>query len=246
MPPKVMESQSYRLKYLNLKKKFKALLYENESFQEELRKSQRKLLRISRDKSFLLDRIMKFENVESSTTDSDATVSSDTDGEFHAQIHVMKKCPPHNRNIPVKTGKNPVRKKAQSHADNQEAVSSNASVNNIANEVKKKKSRKAATPKAVAKIKTEPSLHPISDIPILHRTSCLPSAASVAETPKPTSVKIEPLSIGLGDGHMTSEEIERHLDAKQSLRDLMPEKTPLTLPIEIFSNDPLEIECLIK
>lgn len=65
---------------------------------------------------------------------------------------------------------------------------------------------------------------------------------SIAETPKPRSVKIEPLSIGLGDGHMTSEEIERHLDAKQSLRDLMPEKTPLTLPIEIFSNDPSEIE----
>lgn len=72
------------------------------------------------------------------------------------------------------------------------------------------------------------------------------AAASAADTSKRTIFKIEPISIGLGDGHMTSEEIERHLEAKQSLRDLMPEKTPLTLPIEIFSNDLSEMEWLVK
>lgn len=41
---------------------------------------------------------------------------------------------------------------------------------------------------------------------------------------------------------MTSEEIERHLEAKHSLRDLIPEKTPLTVPVELFSNEPSVME----
>ncbi|CAG2239961.1 INO80E [Mytilus edulis] len=45
----------YREKYKALKKKLKFLVYEQECFLEELRKSQRKLLKITRDRSFLLD-----------------------------------------------------------------------------------------------------------------------------------------------------------------------------------------------
>lgn len=56
------------------------------------------------------------------------------------------------------------------------------------------------------------------------------------------NVVIEALPVSLGDGHMTSEEIERHLEAKQSLRDLIPEKTPLTVPVELFSNEPSVME----
>lgn len=48
----------------------------------------------------------------------------------------------------------------------------------------------------------------------------------------------EALSVGRLDGHMTSEEVERHLEARQALRDLLPEKTPLTVPAELFSNEP--------
>ncbi|GCC19869.1 hypothetical protein chiPu_0021184 [Chiloscyllium punctatum] len=40
----------YRRKYQNLKRKLKFLVYEQECFQEELRKAQRRLLKISRDK----------------------------------------------------------------------------------------------------------------------------------------------------------------------------------------------------
>ncbi|KAG8181110.1 hypothetical protein JTE90_003159 [Oedothorax gibbosus] len=75
------DTQDYRKKYLRLKRKFKFLLYENESFQTELKSSQRKLLRISRDKSFLLDELMRYENTKSSSSDTDATISSDSDGE---------------------------------------------------------------------------------------------------------------------------------------------------------------------
>uniref|UniRef100_A0A3Q3F1T1 INO80 complex subunit E n=1 Tax=Labrus bergylta TaxID=56723 RepID=A0A3Q3F1T1_9LABR len=54
----------YKRKYKNLKRKLKFLVYEQECFQEELRRSQRKLLKVSRDKSFLLDRLLQYERVD--------------------------------------------------------------------------------------------------------------------------------------------------------------------------------------
>ncbi|KAM9722941.1 INO80 complex subunit E isoform 2-T2 [Menidia menidia] len=67
----------YKRKYKNLKRKLKFLVYEQECFQEELRRAQRKLLKVSRDKSFLLDRLLQYERVDEDSTDSDATVSSE-------------------------------------------------------------------------------------------------------------------------------------------------------------------------
>ena len=54
---------------------------EQECFQEELRRAQRKLLKISRDKSFLLDRLLQYERVEGSSSDSESTASSDSEKE---------------------------------------------------------------------------------------------------------------------------------------------------------------------
>ncbi|XP_018095588.1 INO80 complex subunit E isoform X3 [Xenopus laevis] len=67
----------YKRKYKNLKRKLKFLVYEQECFQEELRRAQRKLLKVSRDKSFLLDRILQYENVDEDSSDSDVTASSE-------------------------------------------------------------------------------------------------------------------------------------------------------------------------
>ncbi|XP_053326567.1 INO80 complex subunit E [Spea bombifrons] len=67
----------YKRKYKNLKRKLKFLVYEQECFQEELRRAQRKLLKVSRDKSFLLDRVLLYENVDDDSSDSDVTASSD-------------------------------------------------------------------------------------------------------------------------------------------------------------------------
>lgn len=75
---------------------------------------------------------------------------------------------------------------------------------------------------------------------------CLNKNSIAAGIPQPTpNVKIETLPVSHGDGHMTSEEIERHLEAKHSLRDLIPEKTPLTVPVELFSNEPSVIEWFV-
>lgn len=52
--------------------------------------------------------------------------------------------------------------------------------------------------------------------------------------------KVSPaLGFGLStDGHMTPEEVERHLQSRQSYLELLPERAPPTVPTEMFSNDP--------
>ncbi|XP_054849471.1 INO80 complex subunit E isoform X1 [Eublepharis macularius] len=73
----------HKRRYRALKRRLKFLIYEQECFQEELRKAQRKLLKVSRDKSFLLDRLLQYENVDEESSDSEATASSDnSDGEM--------------------------------------------------------------------------------------------------------------------------------------------------------------------
>jgi INO80 complex subunit E len=41
----------------------------------------------------------------------------------------------------------------------------------------------------------------------------------------------------LSDGHMTPEEVERHLQS-QNYVELVPERAPPTVPTEMFSNEP--------
>jgi len=71
----------YAKKYRMMKKKLRLLVYEREAFLEELKKSQRKLLKINRDKSFLLDRLIAYEQARAteSTSDSESTASSDSE-----------------------------------------------------------------------------------------------------------------------------------------------------------------------
>lgn len=44
--------------------------------------------------------------------------------------------------------------------------------------------------------------------------------------------------LSASDGHMTPEEVERHLQSRQSYLELLPERAPPTVPTEMFSNDP--------
>lgn len=92
---------NYRAQYLSLKKKLKYLIYvcfwtnclllpptllftvsvnilqENECFQDALRSSQKRLLKVTRDRSFLLDRLLQYEKPDSSSSESEDTESSD-------------------------------------------------------------------------------------------------------------------------------------------------------------------------
>uniref|UniRef100_A0A0R3RGS7 INO80 complex subunit E n=1 Tax=Elaeophora elaphi TaxID=1147741 RepID=A0A0R3RGS7_9BILA len=62
--------------YRELKHRFKFLVYENECYQEELRNLQRKLLKLSRDKNFLLDRLLLYEKLSDSSDESDSSVKT--------------------------------------------------------------------------------------------------------------------------------------------------------------------------
>ncbi|KAG7294826.1 hypothetical protein JYU34_022705 [Plutella xylostella] len=183
---------NYRSHYLTLKKKLKYLIYENECFQDALRSSQKRLLKVSRDRSFLLDRLLQYEKADSTTSESEDTESSD-DGDFH-------------RVEPVK------RKKVEQNPGHPN-ISTPAAVNRSQNAVKRKR--------AVAK---KP-----------------PNAAHQQHLGAFTSKASPALGFGLagaGDGHMTPEEVERHLQSRQSYLELLPERAPPTVPTEMFSNDP--------
>lgn len=55
------------------------LFQENEFFQDALRSNQRRLLKVSRDRAFLLDRLLQYEQPENSSTESDETEESSDD-----------------------------------------------------------------------------------------------------------------------------------------------------------------------
>lgn len=246
---------SYRQKYRNLKRKLKFLLYENECFQEELRKAQRKLLKVTRDKSFLLDQILQYESIDSSSSDSDATVSSDSEPEHRIEAPpVIKKKKP-----------NPVNDAAVVHHPSIATASTTATSCTVPCPVPIKTEMPAvvATTSSIGVISSIPaSAKPVAVMPIPATAvtaavadkkkkpvrTAKPAVIQPQQSPKPvlSAVSIqkrmvevtEALSVGRLDGHMTSEEVERHLEARQALRDLLPEKAPLTVPAELFSNEP--------
>jgi len=187
-----VEAVNYRQRYRNLKRKFKYLIYENECFQDELKKTQRKFLKVNQDKSFLLDRLLQYERLEDSSSDSDVTISSDSELD---SLTIKKKKPTSASNSHGLSG--------LAHSSTGRHL---AAVEPTASKRKKPlpKSTKASTAKSVE--------------------------------------SLEALPPSQGDGHMTSEEIERHLESRQLLLDLLPERAPPTVPTEMFSNDPMGME----
>ncbi|XP_030040869.2 INO80 complex subunit E [Manduca sexta] len=184
---------NYRLQYLSLKKKLKFLIYENECFQDALRCSQKRLLKVSRDRSFLLDRLLQYERPESTTSESEDTESSD-DTDYN-RVDVIK------------------RRKIESNAS-QQNTSANTSINKGATAVKRKRT-------------VMPKKPPNNSL--LHQAS----GASLAKVPPALG-----FTLSASDGHMTPEEVERHLQSRQSYLELLPERAPPTVPTEMFSNDP--------
>lgn len=178
------EAPNYKDQYRSLKRKLKFLIYENECFQEALRSTQRKLLKVNRDKSFLLDRLLQYEKVDASFSESDETESSDDEG---SRLDTSK------------------RKRVEMNVNNHSSHHSSATVKPLSTSKKKK-----SVPKA----------------PKIHNAPLVQSSNNVM-----------PMSL-MSDGHMTPEEVERHLESRQTYLELVPEKAPPTVPTEMFSNDP--------
>ncbi|EDV21762.1 uncharacterized protein TRIADDRAFT_59811 [Trichoplax adhaerens] len=125
--PTVLPKTSSKHRYKTLKRKLKFLLYEQECFREELVKIQKKILRVSMDKngdgvitlehdgifcnSFLLDRLLKYENVPLSSSDEDGTASSSNESEIE-----RKRKKTHHANDGSSTKSKPIKeKKRKSH-----------------------------------------------------------------------------------------------------------------------------------
>ncbi|XP_015783939.1 INO80 complex subunit E isoform X3 [Tetranychus urticae] len=171
--------------YRDLKRKLKLLIYENEYYQEELRKYQKELLIINRDKNFLMDKLLQYENISTSSSDSDDTDSSESGIELRLE-------------------------RSSSSANRRRRLTSS---NSETAATKPKVKRKRINSNGAAPTSPHSSLN----------TYAAPN-------------RNKNLNAGrVNGGHLTSEEIERHFESRPSL--LLPEKTPLTVPVELFSNE---------
>lgn len=250
---------SYRQKYRNLKRKLKYLLYENECFQEELRKAQRKLLKVTRDKSFLLDQLLQYESIDSSSSDSDATLSSDSESELRVEPP-----PPPPAAKKKKLSAAPVDTSSVHHLSSVSVAAAVPSASPSCSIAIKTEIVPGPGPSGAASLGVLPTLAAKSTVLMPPGASLTPTAekkkkvaratkpaAAVSAPPQPLPKQLlaagmpkrmvevaDALAVGRLDGHMTSEEVERHLEARQALRDLLPEKAPLTVPAELFSNEP--------
>ncbi|XP_031351028.1 INO80 complex subunit E isoform X2 [Photinus pyralis] len=171
------EESKCKKQYKFLKRKFRHLIYENEAFRVALRAAQKRLLTVTRDRNFLLDRLLQHEKIDSSS-ESDETESSDD--QDAVRVEPLKK-----RRIETGNG--------------------SSSYSKVLSSVKRKR------PTVARPVKQQLN-HPMIPVPIS--------------------------SSNLSDGHMTPEEVERHLQSRQSYMELVPERAPLTVPTEMFSNEP--------
>lgn len=202
----------YKQKYKALKKRLKLLVYEQECFLEELRKAQRKLLKVAKDRSFLLDRLMQYEKIDDTSGDSDATASSDSDAEDH-----------HREGIPIKRKRVSAQGISTGHV--QPSGSGEAtqlgSPTSIANLILAQQQQQVAGQDGAKKRSKTPAKKPKTA-----GAKPLPEGGPV--------ISLQALASPV-PGQMTREELERHLDAKQNVFGI--EKATASLPMDIFSND---------
>lgn len=227
------EMPNYKDQYRNLKRKLKFLIYENECFQEALRSTQRKLLKVNRDKSFLLDRLLQYEKVDNSFSESDVTESSEDE---NIRIEPVKKKKLDNtlnhNNMNNSTSQNvstipinsttiipTIQTPPTSLAPPQLPTTINTTINTMTPTIKPistSKKKKITTPKQ----------QKVQNPPIQ------------TNNPPMQTNNISSMVSMMSDGHMTPEEVERHLESRQTYLELVPEKAPPTVPTEMFSNDP--------
>nr|SVE75547.1 EOG090X0LZH [Daphnia dolichocephala] len=79
------EDMVFKDKYRNLKRKLKFLIYENECFSMEIRNMEKRLLRILKDRTFLLDMLTQHEAPSPAFESSDDDMTDSSDGEVKMQ-----------------------------------------------------------------------------------------------------------------------------------------------------------------
>lgn len=254
---------NYKQKYRELKKNLRYLIYENECFQDELRKAQHNFVSISRDKSFLLDRILKYEKPQGHSSDSEATESSDEDEEtkmgmvapqfFNQRKKVTKRkrseVEMHNGNTNV-----PQSEAVHSHVNPKQAPIKPVASKPVSGKgnllVKKPKKPQTRKP-SVKKDKDAPKTNAERTLMNAHvmkgydlggaMQMANQEQANLSESQLQNSVteyknvEFEFSTISGSEGHMTREEVERHLESRRFSPEL---NTTATVPAELFSHEP--------
>ncbi|KAL9696382.1 hypothetical protein quinque_015667 [Culex quinquefasciatus] len=185
----------YKAQYNELKKKLKYLLYENEFFQENLRTSQRRLLKITRDRSFLLDRLLQYEKVDVTSSEDEDTESSDDSSKPDPVPTVGRK----RKNEPSLPS-------AQSQSKNPP------------------KRRKPGPNKQLQQQQQQ-----LVQPNLLQQRQFQASMLANNHGHHPQQHQL------MQDGHLTAEEVERHLQSRAQAMSLVPEGE---LPNEMFSQNP--------
>ncbi|XP_058129197.1 uncharacterized protein LOC131288145 [Anopheles ziemanni] len=197
----------YKRKYKDLKRKVKVLVYENVYFQNNLQSSQRRLLKVTRDCSFLLDRLLVYERPELSSSDNDLTDSSDDSSKLEPTSKRRKtESTSTQGGAPVKIPGAQIRRS-------------------------KKGAKKQQAP--LPQERQHPNASYRSHLPgssLIKPTNL--QISSAASTGQLRSAQCYTTS---QESSLTKEEIERHLESRQKLPEVVPEGE---LPTDMFNNSP--------
>ena len=229
MPVQTVGQEDYKGKYKILKRKLKLLIYESECFQEELHKAQRSLLKVKRDKSFLLDRLLQYQRSPDTSSDSDQTDDSDHEKLENESKNELKKrrlsseANSSSNNISSSGNKtSSLKKKKTSHHSSNLSSSGSSHKSSISSKQITKVSKTGQIiptkgPSNIVGNKRQPTKTAMS------AGSVLPQGASGSAV------------VAQSDGHMSREELERHLAARP-VSDFTT-AVSLTLPNQLFSDN---------
>lgn len=214
------EESKVKQEYRFLKTKLKHLIYENECFNNALRQNQKRLLEVTRDRSFLLNRLILYEKPENSSSDSEETESSEDEA----------KCEPAPKKRRESVNSTPV---VTSGTVTFPAKVQQAPVTTV----------KRRRPPPPAKIQKVPPILTISGQGQQPQVQFQGQAHHIGQPGSHShsshSHSHSSAANLLSDGHMTPEEVERHLHNSHSRQTFLElERAPLTVPTEMFSNEP--------
>ncbi|XP_042221858.1 uncharacterized protein LOC121866309 isoform X2 [Homarus americanus] len=253
MPVQTDGPEDYKAKYKTLKRKLKLLIYENECFQEELRKAQRALLRVRRDKSFLLDRLLQYQRGPDSSSDSEQTEESDTENDSKIEAK-RKRLSMEGSNTGSSNSQGSVNKPPSKKKKSSSSGGSGSSLSKSSKQTGKQIPLGTAIVGSNSGNSSIQATTSASGIPANNNTN---SPSNTAPMRKLTSAHLPPGSaaalsvrrhiVGGGvpgahtsDGQLSREEVERRLAARQPMNDFTTTTVSLTLPNQLFSDNIME------
>jgi len=228
-------------RYLELKKRLKYLLHENESYKQEIAKVDERLLSVSKDKAFLLEQLLQFEDNDSSTESE----LSDSDQD-RKQPEPPKKKPRQRKSKAAATQVTSAQNATQGAT--QAATAAQVATGNSWSGSSKGHNRTNATnhggsghlkpAKSVASKRRSKQDGSARNHHVTQHKPQQPNSSRIPASDAPSRASMGQVSAPVSNRNtLTAEEVERHLLAKSVPRIQLPLPTPLTLPAELFNED---------